>query len=1151
MPPILQHECTRVPVTELASCGALLVAAEGPFLRFHHARDSRYIASKRVFKAQTVHGISVYSEEHGGVINFIIWGGPLIRAVQVHLQDERLHVCLSDVVKASDWILDLAPCLSSLEDQTEYEKGTCVAVTAHNALLQVTIERRDRHAGTQNVFTLTLSELTTSSRSILYSAHVFWESNDCVLVAAGTAFGEIMYWSWSRDPLTGSSSCIHRIFLGHEGSIFGIRISRELSSDCCQNLKRIIASCSDDRTIRIWDVSDVAVKASHTRPDQITNPERTRHTGFSNASFDPNPFSSSECLAIGWGHMSRVWTVRFIESTLCEGALLLLSTGEDASSRTWKLLVNIDKDAALPYKLLQQDCAAHHSGKNIWSSTIHGDTIEKQRVICGAADAKITMHPLARNSELAQQSIVYEYTVPDILSLAQVSNALPISEASQHTHKSSKKAEFFRSYCFLDGSSFLLTTNSGNVFVGSTQERSAPHASRGLSTSVLVDQAEDLSGYSICTSEPTYGVAFVAGSKGTLYMYFKTSATWSKFGFMKGKIGEMFAAPVSQPNDHKVVALLITIMGQKEAQLLYVDIAANPQPHIIRTIMVPISEVLTGSVITSMALAVDADTRFLYLGFRRGSVAVYSIAQDQPEPSESATLFRVMEKIHGDETVTALAWESSSSHDSPGHLTSVGRDGCLVIHHVDSHANSVELVHSLTLPIGPNLEGCYFSQGHLLVHGFSSKKWVLYNVTNEEEVMGIETGGAHRSWAFQPGSISQDGGSIVWTRASSMHVCSQTEPNHSVVRPGGHGREIKAVAVSHGPSHRLIATGAEDTDIKLFEYIDGELLFRRTLRKHTTGIQHLQWSANGEYLFSSGGCEEFYIWRVRQVASAVSIGVVCEFTYAPESEHADARIMSFDVTRRNLGYDIAMVFSDSNIKVYRYNPAAAVRWQPLAKGLYFTSCLTQCLFVSPERLLTVGTDGHTAVWSLSSEAIRLSTDSARSASTLSWQQPVRIHQSSSKSMASHQLNDSTQLIVSGGDDGSLAILLTDSTRSTSSSEMAYTAPPVLLNRTHASAVTACAIISHKQGIYVLTSGNDQWIRIWEAKIHEQGNGTLPATSLYGADIVSVSRLGRVKTSVADVSSMAVLDAAEDRPVARVLLCGVGMEVVRVEWDGTA
>lgn len=140
-------------MTALASCGALLIAAEGPFLRFYHAKDSRFLASKRVFKAQAIHGISVYAEELDNVAKLVVWGGRLVRALRItmtfttdpndHAVDrESLSLCLSNVSKAPDWILDLAPRMSSLEDEDVYNQGTCAAVTAHNALLELKIQHR-------------------------------------------------------------------------------------------------------------------------------------------------------------------------------------------------------------------------------------------------------------------------------------------------------------------------------------------------------------------------------------------------------------------------------------------------------------------------------------------------------------------------------------------------------------------------------------------------------------------------------------------------------------------------------------------------------------------------------------------------------------------------------------------------------------------------------------------------------------------------------------------------------------------------------------------------------------------------------------------------------------------------------------------------
>jgi len=59
-----------------------------------------------------------------------------------------------------------------------------------------------------------------------------------------------------------------------------------------------------------------------------------------------------------------------------------------------------------------------------------------------------------------------------------------------------------------------------------------------------------------------------------------------------------------------------------------------------------------------------------------------------------------------------------------------------------------------------------------------------------------------------------------------------------------------------------------------------------------------------------------YVWRIQDLpASALDIGVVCEHVYTPESEHADLRLMSFDVITSGSAHTITMVFSDSSIKV--------------------------------------------------------------------------------------------------------------------------------------------------------------------------------------------------------------------------------------------
>jgi hypothetical protein len=134
-------------VTALACCGELLIAAEGPYLRFYHVKDSRYIASKRVFKAQAIHGITAFLEEHNHVTRLLVWGGRLVQTIEIAFasgdnEESPLNICLSEVTIAPDWILDLAPRPASLEEETDHTKGAFVAVTAHNALVELVVEYR-------------------------------------------------------------------------------------------------------------------------------------------------------------------------------------------------------------------------------------------------------------------------------------------------------------------------------------------------------------------------------------------------------------------------------------------------------------------------------------------------------------------------------------------------------------------------------------------------------------------------------------------------------------------------------------------------------------------------------------------------------------------------------------------------------------------------------------------------------------------------------------------------------------------------------------------------------------------------------------------------------------------------------------------------
>lgn len=167
-------------MTALASRGSLLIAAEGPFLRFYHAKNSRYITSQRVFKAQAVHGIRICSQENAHVVKLVVWGGRLVRAFAINFtadDEECLTIYTSNVAKASDWIFDLAPRPKSLDDDMHYHRGMSVAVTAHNALLQVTCEQHDTGTSLENECAYLIMSSSSHTGSLTHFSQTYLSQN--------------------------------------------------------------------------------------------------------------------------------------------------------------------------------------------------------------------------------------------------------------------------------------------------------------------------------------------------------------------------------------------------------------------------------------------------------------------------------------------------------------------------------------------------------------------------------------------------------------------------------------------------------------------------------------------------------------------------------------------------------------------------------------------------------------------------------------------------------------------------------------------------------------------------------------------------------------------------------------------------------------
>jgi WD40 repeat protein len=462
------------------------------------------------------------------------------------------------------------------------------------------------------------------------------------------------------------------------------------------------------------------------------------------------------------------------------------------------------------------------------------------------------------------------------------------------------------------------------------------------------------------------------------------------------------------------------------------------------------------------------------------------------------------------------------------YFLATGRDGTYSIFALDRAAanTAVRPVHQGTPPLGPMIEAAWFSGSDLILYGFKSKNFIVWNETKQYEISSVECGGAHRSYDYSPRQGSDGAGYFIYTKASKLYLHTQSKPSHQIIKPGGHGREIKACAVS---GEGLIATGAEDTTIRIWSY-GKQFDCLAVVQKHTTGIQHLQW--HGSYLFSSGGNEEFFIWAVEPIPG-FGIGVVCEAACPDQSEEKDLRIMSFDVgewNRSNTANDskllISIAYSDSTIRIYTYSKGDG--FHLVVKGRYTSSCLMQLRHLEVHRqelfLLTAATDGNLTVWRTGMQANH-SNEASDSALTLLTSH--RVHQSSIKSLDITR-NHSQIVVATGGDDNALAISVYENLDKVPRS--------VRLCSAHAAAITGLSFVSNSSTtdeeaqLRIATSGNDQRVREWRVRL--------------GTRIPDITKIEDVFTSVADVGDLTSMNSWEEREPKRVLIVGNGMEVYK-------
>jgi len=892
-----------LPITALKTfdwnTGNFIFQGQGPFFRVVDDRTGNVAAQVQIFRRNNVHGFIVLPqqkhEDKKDIIHIIAWGGKSIRAVNLILgtnNEVTLSVSSAEFL-APDWIMSGCAAVPEQPD-------TAYLVTANNALLSLKLTQS---MSPKYHSTISIYQLATSVKCILYAVDLIALSSSHILIAAGTAFGGIIVWSCFIErhvPSKVDAFCsIHHFFTGHDGSIFGVRISPKISALSGGKSGRLLASCSDDRTVRIWDISDCENKSSQDPSAYSTDGFNLQSTGFG-ATLDDSEVGAESCVAKAFGHLSRIWSVNFRPfRENYPSKLGLVSRGEDATCVIWDLTWKSDLSAATEYELRETYSSHLHSGKHLWSLDLCSRG-EETAVYAGGADG-------ALNSFIVKDT-----------------DTSKISPSNGHDSTKGRPSKIgTKAFGFVTPDCFVACSANAELQVGHVgAEENASITWETLCT------AEDPRSFLLIAGIPQKQLALIGSAQGSIQLYRHETKSLSHLVEIGGRpIGLIALENSSQP---ECLSFLAYYPMDNTATLVTFMEWEGECP---KTEVVTFSLPLAPFAVSSASLICNG--QYLMLGSKLGGLAVYRVPglgmDSQPLVEDR--------RVHGREGtnhIQVIPSMAKSGDTCSEYVLTCGRDGffCLLevkISESDSNAVSFEILHRSFSGLDGNIAGAYFEKasGDLMIYGFRTQSFVLRNESKQKDIISIPSGGARRGWAFHPETDDNEA-VFVWKHSSHLYARRIRTDRNRCLRAGSHGREIKAMDSIDSIQDRrpLFATGSEDTTVRIFAPSGpasaspwGSFECMRILDTHRAGIQQVSWSKDGQYLFTSSAYEEFFVWKVKHVPS---FGPATRLLAAsPKDDPAsELRVTSFDmveVTGSGVEQEflLCLTLSNSTIKVSR------------------------------------------------------------------------------------------------------------------------------------------------------------------------------------------------------------------------------------------
>ncbi|KAF3909384.1 hypothetical protein AA313_de0201036 [Arthrobotrys entomopaga] len=1132
------------PVTSLAFLGDDLFVGHGSDLKLFSLSGSRYSLRwrKRAFKRERIQGIQFQTTKNEGFDNtqILLWGGKKFQILSPSgpLQS-NIDLNPENEIPAPDWILN------SIFLEPEDGVPKIAIITAHNTILTY---KHNLAAPIAQRFKF----YPSPERCLLYSgsiiSHTTESTTNTLIALAGTVFGEVLLWKLNAldDEVPTKINLCGR-YLSHEGSVFGVSMSPDL---------KYAASCSDDRTIRLWDTK------IHTNNSQSEECVEVK-----------------EPLAVGWGHQARIWGVRFLQSKKNE--IRILSFSEDLTAKTWSFNPDNTKRSLVCTQTFKSLHSA--SGKNLWSLAIHPS---EGTFVTGGADSGIASWNLVDSAidTISDRALGYDPTPKLQETIANLDEILP--PMSLVPGKKSAKDEP-RKYVTLGSRAFIVAMSSGwllhcDLSDSNDQKWRKLGFWRQIKNSSALGAAKFQSGgelkYTIALGDNDGRLLFLEANSEGLVTPLEGIEEWIQIcGSRPSDILFSRSGNDREKKDPSAVyAAVTTFKPDEPVTLLQIrGIKIEKTWSLVPPDTFPFTTIMVHQI---------EGRCIVVAGSRHGAFAVYEISENTGEVLLPTKVWR---HIHDDESVTTLDFIRSSFPNNGENITlevemvSTGRSGAYKFHKlrigIDPNQFELHETNALYPASVPRVEKYQVIQRkdskkkYEIVHGFRGRDFVLWNQTLGIEAASYDCEGGNRSWDFSFGDekTAIDEGLFVFTKAKKCHIVRFSNILHDpLLQTPFHGRELKTLAASPKSAfpHQIIATGAEDTVIR-FSYIHPkthELVNLTSRKTHTTGLQDLAWSSCGGWLFSSGSIEEVYCWKINYTIpddfdiQDINIGVLREAVYDVSTDNLpDLRVCGLDVVTvhngngQSLGFLVGMVRSDSSIKLALYQ-ISSKKFITIAEGFYKTSCLLQIRFHltadNTVLMLTAGTDGFVTIWDITKTFLKCGIVADSKALSVQnaavqvltpeklhqnqWILSHSIHQNSIKCLKIVELGAHEIILLTGGDDTAICVSnvqLGPSVGKEDNGVAVITSKKV--QRAHASAVTAIEFVSlADQRLEFLSSGIDQQVKRWSLNLR---NGFAEG---------NVELLEDVYVGIPDVAGLALIDG-EEKNETKLVVGGVGIEVL--------